>query len=205
MKTATVQSRKTIFKVVFALMAIFSLAISAQPVHAAGLGPTITGIDNRKPAVAGGTVITITGTNLDTVSSVAVDNSLATISAKAKTSLTFIAPQHALGDAVVLVTNPAGTATILVTYSPQRRPIVPSPTLPATLKVGRSYTVKALQADWKVTLTTDTPKTCSVKGAVVKGLRKGNCALNITIDPDPVGASNPNWRGKIVIDSILIN
>ena len=189
------------------MLALAFSGLSIQSAQAApSLKPTVTGIDNRKPAVAGGTVITITGTNLGTVTSVAVDNSLATITMKKATSLTFIAPQHALGDAVVLVTNPAGNTTFAITYSPQRRPVVPSPTLPDTLKVGRTLTIKGQDPKWTVTVTTDTPKTCSTKGNVVKGLKKGSCVLNIDINPDPVGgSSNPNWRGKVVIDSILIN
>jgi hypothetical protein len=46
---------------------------------------------------------------------------------------------------------------------------------------------------------------CSVSKNVVKGLKKGSCALNIDINPDNEQGSNPNWRGKTVIDSILIN
>jgi hypothetical protein len=56
-----------------------------------------------------------------------------------------------------------------------------------------------------VTITTDTPKTCSAKGNVVKGLKRGSCVLNIDINPDTPQGSNPNWRGKLAITSILVN
>jgi hypothetical protein len=193
-------------KLLIAMIAVLAALTMSIPAQAApSLKPTVTSVDNRKPAVAGGTQITVSGTNLGTVTSVTVDNSYATVAAKSETSLTFIAPQHALGVATVLITNPAGTATFAVTYSPQRRPVVPSPVLPATLKLGKTLTIKAQDATWKVTLTTDTPKTCSVKLNTVKGIKKGTCSLNIDINPDPVNGSNPNWRGKLVIDSILIN
>jgi hypothetical protein len=193
-------------KLLIALVAGLAALTMSIPAHAApSLKPTITYVDNKKPAVAGGTQITITGTNLDTVTAVTVDNGYATVAAKSKTTLTFITPQHGLGPATVLITNPAGTATFVITYSPQRRPLVPSPTLPATLKAGKTYKIVAQDPTWKVTLTTDTPKVCSVSKNVVKGLKKGSCALNIDINPDNEQGSNPNWRGKTVIDSILIN
>jgi hypothetical protein len=192
-------------KLLIALVAAIAAITMSVPAIAASPKPTVTYVDNKKPAVAGGTQITITGTNLDTVTSVTVDNGYATVAAKSATSLTFITPQHGLGPATVLITNPAGTATFVITYSPQRRPLVPSPVLPDTLKVGKSYTIVGQDPAWKVTLTTDTPKTCSVKKNVVKGLKKGGCALNIDINPDNEQGSNPNWRGKLIIDSILIN
>ena len=37
-----------------------------------------------------------------------------------------------------------------------------------------------------------------------EGIKRGTCALNIEINPDNAQGSNPNWRGKVVIDSILI-
>lgn len=176
------------------------------PAHAApSLKPTVSYVDNKRPAVAGGTQITITGTNFDTVTSVTVDNNYATIASKTAKSMVIMAPQHALGEATVLITNPAGTATFVVVYSPQRRPLVPRPNLPETLKLGKSLTVKGQDPAWTVTLKTDTPKVCSVKKNVVKGLRKGSCALTIDINPDTIAGSNPNWRAKQFVTGITIN
>lgn len=193
--------RKVIIAITTAIAAI-TLSIPAQA--APSLKPTVISVDNTKPAVAGGTQITVTGTNFDTVTSVAVDNGYATVVSKTKTTLIFIAPQHALGLATALITNPAGTATLNLNYSPQRRPVVPSPVLPETLKLNASLTIRGQDPAWLVTLTTDTPKTCSVKKNVVKGIKRGSCVLNITINPDNAQGSNPNWRGKVVVDSILI-
>lgn len=188
-----------------AVITALTFAFAGSPALAASLKPTITTMSNTKPAAAGGTPITVTGTNLGTVTSITVDNSYATVSKKSSKSLTFLAPQHALGVAKVLITNPAGTATFNINYSPQRRPLVPSPTLPVSIKLNASYTVTAQDPTWVVTLTTDTPKTCSTSGATVKGIAKGSCVLNIDINPDPATGSNPSWRGKVIVDSLLIN
>jgi hypothetical protein len=192
-------------KLLIAITALLAAVTMSIPAQAVSLKPTVTSVDNTKPAVAGGTQITVSGTNLATVTSVTVDNTFATLAVKTAKSLTFIAPQHALGVATVLITNPAGTATFNLNYSPQRRPVVPSPTIPDTLKLGKILTVKGQDAAWKVTITTDTPSICTAKANTIKGIKKGSCALNIDINPDPANGSNPNWRGKVVIDSILIN
>jgi hypothetical protein len=191
-------------KLLIAITAALAALTMSVPAQAASLKPTVVSVDNTKPAVAGGTQITVSGTNLGTVTAVTVDNSYATLVSKAPKTLIFIAPQHALGIATVLITNPAGTVTFNLNYSPQRRPIVPSPTIPDTLKVNNSFTVLGQDPAWLVTITTDTPKICLTKKNVIKGLKRGTCALNIEINPDNAQGSNPNWRGKVIIDSILI-
>lgn len=192
-------------KLLIAITAVLAALTMSVPAQAApSLKPAVVSVDNTKPAAGGGTQITVTGKNFDTVTSVAVDNGYATVVSKNKTTIVFLAPQHALGFATVLITNPAGTATFTLNYSPQRRPLVPSPTLPESLKVKATYKVVGQDPAWKVTLTTDTPKTCKVSKNAVTGVKKGSCLLNVTINPDNELGSNPNWRGKVVIDSILI-
>ena len=193
---------KKLLIAITAVLAALTMSIPAQA--APSLKPTVTSVDNTKPAAGGGTPITVTGTNLGTVTSITVDNSYATVASKSAKTITFLAPQHALGVATVLITNPAGTATFNINYSPQRRPVVPSPTIPDTMKLGSSLTINAQDSAWTVTITTDTPKTCSTKKNVIKALKRGTCALNIEINPDNAQGSNPNWRGKVVIDSILV-
>lgn len=191
-------------KLLIALAAALAVVTMTFPANAAGSGPTVTAVDNKRPAVAGGTKITVTGTNLDTVTAVTVDNNYATIASKAAKTLVFMAPQHALGDAKVLITNPSGTATFVVSYSPQRRPLVPRPVVPETLKLGKSLTINGQDLAWTVTLKTDTPKVCSAKKNVVKGIKKGNCALTIDINPDSASGSNPNWRAKQFVTGIIV-
>ncbi len=212
--TAKTLNTKKAAALIAAFLTIFAmLSVNATPTEAApSLKPTVISVDNKRPAVAGGTQITVTGTNLDTVTSVTVDNNYATIASKTAKTIVFMAPQHPLGEATVLITNPAGTATFVITYSPQRRPLVPRPALPTTLKVGKSYTIKGQDPTWKVTVSltisekgTTTAKICSVKGAVVKALRKGNCSITIDINPDTAAGSNPNWRARQFTDGITIN
>jgi len=194
--------RKALLVLTALIIAVtFSVPAQAAP----SLKPTVTYVDNSKPAVSGGTPITISGKNLDSVTSVAVDNSIAVVVSKTTTTLTFNAPQHALGVATVLVTNPAGFTTFAITYSPQRRPVVPSPVLPASLKVGKSFTVVGQNTAWTVTLKSANVKICTVKKNVVKAVKKGTCSLTIDVNPDTETGSNPNWRAKQIQDSILIN
>jgi hypothetical protein len=82
---------------------------------------------------------------------------------------------------------------------------VPSPVVPATLKVGKTAKIVGKDPTWTITITTDTPKICKPVKNTIKGLKKGNCVVNITINPDTAAGSNPNWRGKIVVNGILIN
>lgn len=192
-------------KLLIAITAVLAALTMSIPAQAASLKPTITSVDNKRPAVAGGTQITVTGTNLDTVTSVTVDNNYATIASKAAKTLIFMAPQHSLGEATVLITNPAGTATFVITYSPQRRALVPRPSLPDTLRAGKSLTISGQDPTWTVTVSTDTPKVCSTKKNVVKALKRGSCSLTIDINPDTAAGSNPNWRAKQFQTGITIN
>jgi hypothetical protein len=189
------------FLTIFAMLSVNAIPSSAAP----SLKPTVVSVDNKRPAVAGGTQITVTGTNLGTVTSITVDNNYATIASKTAKSIVFMAPQHALGTATVLITNPAGTATFVVTYSPQRRALVPRPNVPETLKLGKSLTINGQDPTWTVTVTTDTPKVCSTKKNVVKALKRGSCSLTIDINPDTAAGSNPNWRAKQFQTGITIN
>ena len=192
-------------KLLIAITAALAALTVSIPAQAASLKPTVTAVDNKRPAVAGGTQITVTGTNLGTVTSVTVDNNYATIASKTAKTLIFMAPQHSLGEATVLITNPAGTATFVITYSPQRRALVPRPNLPETLKLGKSLTISGQDPAWTVTVTTDTPKVCSTKKNVVKALKRGSCSLTIDINPDTPAGSNPNWRAKQFQTGITIN
>ena len=192
-------------KLIIAITAVLAALTMSIPAHAASLKPTVTSVDNKRPAVAGGTQITVTGTNLGTVTSVTVDNNYATIASKTAKTLIFMAPQHSLGEATVLITNPAGAATFVITYSPQRRALVPRPDLPDTLRAGKSLTITGQDPNWTVNLTTDTPKVCSTKKNVVKALKRGSCSLTIDINPDTAAGSNPNWRAKQFQTGITIN
>jgi hypothetical protein len=79
--------------------------------------PTVTGLNPNHGAFGGGTSVTISGTNLDTVSGVTVGGKAATLGAKTATSVVITTPATtAAGAAAVVVTNPDGTATSSFTY-----------------------------------------------------------------------------------------
>jgi hypothetical protein len=72
--------------------------------------PAITGVSPNAVSIAGGTTVTVTGTDLTGVTAV----KLGTVSAPAKavtaTSLTFVAPARAASTVAVAVTNSSGTS-----------------------------------------------------------------------------------------------
>ncbi len=73
--------------------------------------PSITNISPSNGPQAGGTSVTITGTNLCGLLSVTFGGSAATVTASTQTSLTVTAPAHAGGAVDVVVTNFLGAAT----------------------------------------------------------------------------------------------
>ncbi|WP_123679475.1 IPT/TIG domain-containing protein [Curtobacterium sp. PhB115] len=81
--------------------------------------PTLTALDPDNGPVAGGTVVTVTGTGFTDDSTVSVDGSDPITPDSVSddgTSLTFTTPAHAAGDVPVTVTNGAGTSEPL-TYT----------------------------------------------------------------------------------------
>ncbi|MFY9558131.1 MAG: IPT/TIG domain-containing protein, partial [Blastocatellia bacterium] len=93
--------------------------------------PTITSISPTSGSTAGGTSVTITGTNFVTGATVTLGGSPATnVNVTNSTSMTAVAPAHAAGTVSVTVTNPdaqSGTLTNGFTYSTPPPP--PAPTV----------------------------------------------------------------------------
>src|SRR5213078_857152 len=73
--------------------------------------PTISTVNPGSGSVAGGTSVTITGTNLDSASSITFGGSAATVVARSATSLTVTTPAHTAGSVSVAITNPGGTTS----------------------------------------------------------------------------------------------
>jgi hypothetical protein len=73
--------------------------------------PTITSVTPSSGSTAGGTVITITGTNLSGVTSVTVGGRSVTVTGGTPTSITGTTPAGTAGPANVAVTTPGGTVT----------------------------------------------------------------------------------------------
>jgi hypothetical protein len=81
--------------------------------------PTVTGIGPSSGSTAGGTHVTITGTDLNGATAVTIGGTAATsVAVVSSTSITAVTPVGAAGTASVLVTTPGGTnaANSLFTY-----------------------------------------------------------------------------------------
>lgn len=74
-------------------------------------GPTVTGITPAGGPVAGGTSVTITGTNLDAVSSVTFGGISATITSNTSTQLVVTTSPRSAGLVNIVITNAGGTNT----------------------------------------------------------------------------------------------
>lgn len=79
------------------------------------VAPTISSISPDQGPTAGGTSVTLTGTNF-TGGTITVDGSTVTPSALSATSATFTTPAHAAGAVSVALTTSGGTATTGYTY-----------------------------------------------------------------------------------------
>lgn len=73
-------------------------------------GPTISSISPTTGPVAGGTVVTIAGTNLENATAVDFGAAGATVTADSTTSVTVTTPAGSAGAVTVSVTTPSGTA-----------------------------------------------------------------------------------------------
>jgi hypothetical protein len=71
--------------------------------------PTVTAMSPTSGPAAGGTAVTLTGTNLATATAVSFGGTNGTITAQTATSLTVTTPMHAVGPVTVTVTNPSGS------------------------------------------------------------------------------------------------
>ena len=78
--------------------------------------PTITSITPVSGALAGGTTITIIGTNLSNTSSITIGGVAATITNVSSTSVTCITPAGTIGARTIVLTTPGGIATSTFTY-----------------------------------------------------------------------------------------
>ena len=110
--------------------------------------PTVTAISPTTGTTAGGTSVTITGTNLTGATAVSIGGTAATnVTVVSSTSITATTPAGTAGTASVLVTTPSGTnaANSLFTFvapNPSPSPS-PSPTTANIIRPKRSSTASA--------------------------------------------------------------
>ena len=196
---------RKLISIVTLVASVLGLSLVATPAQAAPAVPSILQVNNKKPLPAGGQNITLYGKNLSVVSSVIIDKTTATIVSKSSTNLTFITPAHAEG--LVAISLKYGTKTYvlkdaLLYKDSANRVLAPLPYIPETLKAGRTVSLLPGNSAWKVVVTTDTPKTCSITGLVVKALRKGECALTIDVEVDTMDRT---YRSRQALYFITVN
>ena len=80
--------------------------------------PTITSLSPNEGPIAGGTTVTITGTNLDTATALTIDgiNVFGSIIVDSPTQVRFTTPAHAIGSVTVVLTNSGGSANASFLY-----------------------------------------------------------------------------------------
>ncbi|WP_198598423.1 putative Ig domain-containing protein, partial [Mangrovicella endophytica] len=88
-------------------------SISSVTVTCSGTSPTVTGITPTSGSTAGGTAVTLDGTNLANVTSVTFDGVAATSVSATATSITATTPAHAPGIVNVTVSGTTGSATVV--------------------------------------------------------------------------------------------
>lgn len=184
---------------------VLGFSIAAAPAQAAPAVPSILQINNNRPLPAGGQNITLFGKNLNVVTSVIVDKSVATIVSKSSTNLTFISPPHAEGRVSIFLKYGTRTYTYrdsLLYKASANRVLVPLPFIPETLRVGRTVSMTPGNPAWQVTVTTTSTRVCSVSGLVVTALRRGECALSLEIE---VPTMDPTYRSRQALYFITIN
>jgi hypothetical protein len=88
--------------------------------------PTITTVTPSPGPVAGGTLVTITGTNLNTTTLLEIDGVQTVFTAVDDTHITFTSPAHAAGAVNVAVTTAGGLATRVNGYTYSAAPFITS-------------------------------------------------------------------------------
>ncbi len=78
---------------------------------------TLTSIDPSTGSTAGGTPVTLTGTDLTGTTAVSFDTTAVTVSNVTATGFTAVTPAHAAGAVTVTATTPLGTATLPTPYT----------------------------------------------------------------------------------------
>jgi uncharacterized delta-60 repeat protein len=194
-------------------LSIYNRALSASEVlaiyQAGSTGktspPTVTSLSPNTGGTAGGTSVTLTGTNFTGASAVTFGGNAATnVTVVNSTTITATTPARTAGTASVIVTTPGGTnaANSLYTYL---APGDLDPLNPAL--VGNYVLATAVQPDGKLILA---GKFTSVLGVARNNLARLNAdgTLDTTFNPNPNGDVNSvtvQPDGKILIGGSFTN
>jgi uncharacterized delta-60 repeat protein len=114
--------------------------------------PTVASISPSVGSTTGGTVVTITGTNLTGATGVTIGGTAAPITAITATEITATTPAGTAGTASVLVTTPGGTNAANTLFTYQLPPSL-TWTLVTPMNTTRSYAAAVVLNDGKVLVT----------------------------------------------------
>lgn len=196
--------RRAIALVTAAIAAFGLVTASTLPAEAA-TKPSVKQVSFMTPRPEGGQNITLLGSNLNLVTSMTAGKMNVVIVAKASKQLVFIAPRNPAGYVDLVLKYAGGKVTLkgaLFYKDGPRRALVPIPYIPDTLKVGKTFSMKAGDPAWLVTVKSLTPKTCSVNKLIVKGIARGDCALQFSITVD---SNSRTYRSRDAMYDLAIN
>jgi len=188
-------------------------------VYACAGAPVISAVSPLSGTTAGGTTITISGTELTGASAVTVGGVAASgVTAVSSTRVTAVTPAHAAGLVGVAVTTPGGTTTAggAFTYLAPEAPAASTPTVPPAIDSAApapapspsttAVVTPPASGTWQINTATDVVRTLlayttgttyaikAVKGSVT---RTGTCRrVGATISCS-VKAPNGRWRVTI--------
>jgi hypothetical protein len=143
--------------------------------------PTVSNVNPSTGVEAGGTAVTIQGTNLSGAR-VYLNGASVTVTNNTASSLQFTTPAGTLGSKQVRVVTNLGSATTSFTYVSQLpNPITISTTPQTTNNVGGTYTPAASAPGGSVVITRDASSlgVCTMGGdGVVQFIGTGSCVIN---------------------------
>jgi len=166
--------------------------------------PTISGISPNTGSTAGGTSVTISGSNLRSATAITIGgNACTSPSANSDTAVSCTTPAGAVGGASVVVSTASGSATAngIFTYTGQTQTVTFTPTSPVTVGVAPITLTATASSDLSAfTFSTSSANTiCTVSGNTLTIVGAGTCALTAT------QAGNANYASASANANVVIN
>ena len=140
--------------------------------------PTVSGVTPAEGGTAGGTTITVTGTNFTSGSTVTVGGTPATgVTIASATSLTAVTPAGTAGPATVQVTNAAGVGTTTGSFTYVGAPTASAQTVSTAFQTARGITLAGTDSN-----TPARALSYAITAAPARGTLSGT-APNLTYTP----------------------
>jgi hypothetical protein len=167
-------------------------------------GPSVSGITPNTGSTAGGTSVTISGSNLRSATAITIGgNACTSPSANSDTAVTCTTPAGSAGTASVVVTTASGSnsANTLFTYTGQTQTITFAPASPVNVGVSPiTLTASASSGLTSFTFSTSSANTiCTVSGNTLTIVGAGTCALTAT------QAGNATYASASANANVVIN